>query len=103
LATQEAAGKRRRILIEAAQTKNDTNILELKNNYRDIHEKLPRGAWAKDSRWLTSKIQNAFATQSTPTPDGDTLAPKATISANNILPIFGRSVNAGSTMIQVAD
>ena len=90
-------------MIEAAQTENDTNILELKNNYRDIHEKLPRGAWAKDSRWLTSKIQNAFATQSTPTPDGDTLAPKATISANNILPIFGRSVNAGSTMIQVAD
>ena len=71
-------------MIEAAQTENDADILELKNIYRDIlvHRKLPRGAYAKDSRWLTSKIQNAFATQSTSTPDADIFVPKATVPAN---------------------
>ena len=90
-------------MIDAAAIEHDANILEMKRIYNDIHGHSLCGRWASDSEWLTAQIDEGCASHSTSTPAATMVVAQTAAAPNVVLPIFGRNMCVGSTMMQVID
>jgi hypothetical protein len=94
---------------EPASATHDIKIQELKDDYNEMVEHPPRGRYASDCAWLTSKIAMGYHQQSALPSTAVVLPPEApvisTIALNPevIMPRFGRMVSVGLAMIQASD
>jgi hypothetical protein len=94
---------------EPATATHDTKIQELKDTYYEMFEHPPRGRYASDCAWLTSKIalgcrqQSALPSAAVVVPPEAPVISTLALTPDVIMPRFGQMVSVGLAMIQVSD
>jgi hypothetical protein len=95
--------------LEPATKAHDANIQEMKDTYSEIFKHPPRGRYACDYEWLTSKIalgchqQSALPSVATVVPPEAPVVSTTALTPDVIMPRFGRMMSLGLTMIQASD
>jgi hypothetical protein len=111
LSTHEVATKRQRVsadtvaVVEPATAAHDAKFQDMKDTYSDIFKHPPRGRYASDSEWLTSKIalgchqQSALPSAAAVVPTEASTVSTIALTLDVIMPRFGRMMRVGLTMI----